>query len=96
MTKFTTPKDWQQKLIAKFDELGVDVGNCNVCSNETKFVADEIVTPINFVKNGQTVDFGTLYPQAMLICSRCGSTTYHNLVILDILDKTPISEDTDG
>lgn len=96
MTKYSVPKDWQDKLAKKLQTMSERIGECPSCGHQTSIVSDHIVTPSEWSPDGVTLVAKHQYPQAMLMCERCGHTTYYNLVILDILDKTPISEDTDG
>jgi 5-methylcytosine-specific restriction endonuclease McrA len=57
--------------------------NCTVCGTiGSVSLAQHLVTPIVTSPQGGVQLGATQYPQAMLICTQCGNTSYHNYVIL--------------
>lgn len=58
-------------------------GNCSVCGGlGTVVLSQHLVTPVVTSNWGGVQLAAQQYPQAMLMCTNCGHTTYYNYVIL--------------
>lgn len=86
--KLRVPDDWKERFIEKITATSDDTGICKICKHQPLILADYIVSPMIW-KDHEVFPTGLHYPQAMLLCQSCGSTTYYNLVILGILDEAP-------
>ncbi len=80
------PDNWKERFAKLVNKRVPNAGVCIRCGSASKLaVGDHLVSPPTWNKDGGLVIGGPSYPQAMLICSNCGHTSYFNLVALGIV-----------
>lgn len=80
------PSNWHLQFTERLNEKIKDAGRCPRCGFSTIRVGHDPVTPVTWRRSG--IRFGEVsYPQAMLICTTCGHTTYYNLAVLGLVEN---------
>ena len=60
---------------------------CRVCGKQTMRVHETMTTMPEFAEGGITRFGEGVVPFAMLTCSNCGHTQFHNLLELGVIDE---------
>jgi hypothetical protein len=81
----TNKPEWMAPFVAKINEKIPNSATCRVCGQPKLIPHAEMVTPSTV--NGRNIDLGSIVPMAMLICQNCGNTTFHNLILMGVLDE---------
>ena len=81
------PGEMTQLLYAEIQALlntwVPNASSCTVCGGvQTVSLSMHLVTPVVTSVYGGIQLAAQQYPQAMLICSDCGNTTYYNYIVL--------------
>lgn len=77
--------EWMDPFIAKINEKIPNSATCRVCGQPTMIPHADMVSPSTI--RGKGIELGSIVPMAMLICQNCGNTTFHNLILMGILDE---------
>lgn len=59
--------------------------NCECCGFSCWTVADDLIAPLSFIREGVTSSGGDLYPFVLLVCGNCGSSKLFNAVMTGIV-----------
>ncbi len=75
--------DWYAYVQRLVNSKVPNAGNCNVCGGvNTVNLSPHLVTPVVTSPHGGVQLAAQQYPQAMLLCGKCGHTTYFNYVVM--------------
>lgn len=58
--------------------------SCPTCRGQKSLIANHLVSPVMLNRQGEQQVPGGSYPQVMVVCERCGFTSYHNAAVLGV------------
>jgi hypothetical protein len=66
---------------------------CECCSASSWTVADDLICPLNIIREGIPSFGAHLYPSVLLVCNNCGNSKLFNAVKMGIVSPNTTDED---